>query len=73
MTKNTKDTVVALWTEAYAQWERGENVSPSADDLARIANEVDPTLPNTEAVADAIFEAEQDGKDLTETYDAVYG
>jgi transcriptional regulator with XRE-family HTH domain len=71
MNTDTKNTVIALWDEAYAKWERGEGTSPSANDLARIANEVDPTLPDT--AADAIYAAECEGKDLAEVYDAVYG
>lgn len=69
---DTKTAVIAKWSEAYAQWENGENVSPSADDLARIANEIDPALPNDESIVDAIWEAECEGNDLTAVYDLVY-
>lgn len=72
-TNTVKDEVVAMWNEAYAMWERGESVSPSAHDLARIANKVNSTLPDTDAVADAIYAAEQDGNDLNEVYAIVYG
>lgn len=72
-TNTTKDTVVALWGEAYTDWQDGTAVSPSATDLARIAHEVDPFLHGyTDAVADAIYDAEQDGNDLATVYDIVY-
>jgi len=65
-----KDSVVKAWELAYHEWECGVNTSPSADDLARIANDICPLLRRD--AADDIYEAEQDGNDLAAVYDIVY-
>ena len=74
MTAETnKAVIVRAWESAYADREDGRNASPSADDLAMIAHGVDPTLPHGEEVADAIYEAQNDGNDLETVYTVVYG
>lgn len=73
MSTDTKTAVVAAWRKMYKSWEEGEAVSPDARDLARAANAIDPTLPDDEKTADALWEAECDGMELEDAYDAVYG
>ena len=62
-----KTTIVAAWDAAHQQ-----PVSPSADDLARIAHGIDPTLPNDESIGDRLYDILCDGASLGDAYDAVY-
>jgi len=58
----TKSKIVIAWAAAYADWENGRGLSPSAGDLAGLAQEVAEVTWDSEK----IWELLCDGLELSE-------
>lgn len=66
------------WEAAYRAWENGTNYSPSADDLALDAINIDPAIfdiamCNGDTIGDTIYELQCQGCDLDQVLDHFYG
>jgi transcriptional regulator with XRE-family HTH domain len=60
----TPTDVAAAWRDAYDAWENGDSVSPSADDLVRIALHMLGVDADVEFLSDCLWEMENDGTEL---------
>ena len=58
------DPILVAWMTAYAEWEDGLALSPSAQDLLDIAHGIDDAICETQHNADILFDLLCDGWEL---------
>lgn len=61
MTEALDTMIIEAWSLMVANWEAGHVPSPSGDDLARAAHEIDPSLPTDEKSTDLLWDIENQG------------